>query len=278
MREEMLIPPFGQRVQTRQKQTIPAQPTPLIGRQREVAMARQLLRHADVRLLTITGPGGVGKTRLAIQVAVDLLNDFPDGLSFVSLAPISDPQLVVPTIAQTLGLREACGRPFYDLLREYLLDKQLLLLLDNFEQVAKAAPSLAELLSTCSDVKILVTSRAALHLRAEYEFPVAPLLRPDLKRLPALKALSQYAAIAVCPACAGSEARFRADRGECSGGRRNLCSSGWVTTGHRVGGCSRETPLATSLACSTDWGWWSQTPGQWSTGPAGTAEDTSYYP
>jgi predicted ATPase/DNA-binding CsgD family transcriptional regulator len=176
---------------------LPAPFTTLIGREREVAMARQLLQHADVRLLTITGPGGVGKTRLAIQVAVDLLDKYADGVSFVSLAPISDPQLVVPTIAQTLGLREAGNRSFADLLSEYLLDKHHLLLLDNFEQVVKAAPQLVELLLTCSHVKVLVTSRAALHVRAEYEFPLAPLLRPDLKRLPALEALSQYAAIAL---------------------------------------------------------------------------------
>jgi predicted ATPase/DNA-binding CsgD family transcriptional regulator len=195
MHEETLVPTSRQRVQTRQRHNIPAQPTALIGRAREVAMARQLLQHADVRLLTITGPGGVGKTRLAIQVAADLLDEYTDGVYFVSLAPMSDPQLVVPTIAQTLGLREVGNRSFYDLLQEYLLDKQLLLLLDNFEQVVKAAPRLAELLLSCPNLKALVTSRAALHVRAEYEFPVAPLLRPDVKRLPALEALSQYAAI-----------------------------------------------------------------------------------
>src|ERR1700736_4800002 len=122
------------------KHNLPAQPTVLIGRAREVAMARQLLQHADVRLLTITGPGGVGKTRLAIQVAADLLDEYTDGVSFLSLGPMSHPPLVVPTIAQTLGLREVGNRSFYDLLQEYLLDKQLLLLLDNFEQVVKAAP------------------------------------------------------------------------------------------------------------------------------------------
>jgi predicted ATPase/DNA-binding CsgD family transcriptional regulator/tetratricopeptide (TPR) repeat protein len=176
---------------------LPAQRSPLIGREQEIVRICSLLQRSEVRLLTLVGTGGIGKTRLGLQVATELSNNFADGVCFVPLASIRDPEMVVPTIAQILGIKETGGQSHLSLLKAYLRDKQLLLLLDNFEQVLVAAPGVSDLLTTCIHLKILLTSRAPLHISGEYEFHVPPLMVPDLKHLVPVEMLSGYAAVAL---------------------------------------------------------------------------------
>jgi predicted ATPase/transcriptional regulator with XRE-family HTH domain len=158
---------------------LPIQSTPLIGREHDVESVVQLLLSEEVRLLTLTGSGGTGKTRLGVQVAVELRDIFGDGVFFVNLAPIGDPLLVTAAIAQSLGIWEAGGQPLQESLKVYLQEKQLLLLLDNFEQVVGAAGQIADLLTACPRLKLLVTSREVLHVWLEHEFVVPPLALPD---------------------------------------------------------------------------------------------------
>ncbi|HUG17114.1 MAG TPA: tetratricopeptide repeat protein, partial [Thermomicrobiales bacterium] len=157
---------------------LPLQPTDLIGRERELHEAPILAGDSDTRLATLTGPGGMGKTRLALHAAAEVVDTFDDGVFFVALATVTDPDLVAPTIANTLGVRESGGQSLLQTLREYLAGKHMLLVLDNFEQITPAAPLVAELLAYCPRLKILVTSRVRLNLRGEREYPLPPLGLP----------------------------------------------------------------------------------------------------
>ena len=180
---------------TRPRHHLPVQPLPLIGREQELAALHRLLLREESRLVTLTGPGGTGKTHLSAQAAVDVVDAFADGIFVVALTPIREPALVTTTIAQTLEVWEEPGTPILTTLKAYLRDKQLLLVLDNFEQVVTAAPIVAELLAAAPRLKVLVTSREVLHLRGEHIFAVPPLAIPDPERLPPFDRLMQYAGV-----------------------------------------------------------------------------------
>jgi len=177
------------------RDNLPLQTTPFIGREREVKSIAELLKQQDVRLLTLTGPGGTGKTRLSLRVAMDLIDTFADGIFFVSLAPIRNPDVVSASIATTLGVTEGSERSVDENLAEYLAGKRLLLVLDNFEHLLPASSAVSSLLAKAPHLKVLATSREPLHLSSEQEYPVPPLAVPDPDNLPGIEALSEFEAV-----------------------------------------------------------------------------------
>ncbi len=193
--------PAAAHTPSRPPTNLPAPPTPLVGRADEVALVVDRLRRADIRLLTLSGPCGVGKTRLALRAAATLLDDFGDGVFFVGLAslndPANDPALVASSIAQVLGMKEAGDHALGDRLKQALRDTQVLLVLDNFEHVAAAAPLASALLAACPRLKVLVTSRMRLHLAGEHEVVVSPLALPDSPYSSTPETVSRYASVAL---------------------------------------------------------------------------------
>ncbi len=185
------------RVPQRSPTNLPAPLTQLIGRKADIAAVRNVLLRGETRLLTLIGPPGIGKTRLSLAVAHDMQAAFSHGGSFIALAPIRDPALVLVTIAQALGITETVGQPPLARLTTALQAQRRLLVLDNFEQVLAAAPLVVELLEACPGVKVLITSRAALYVRGERLYAVPPLLLPNLMRRLAPGALARTPAVAL---------------------------------------------------------------------------------
>ena len=179
---------------------VPVPRTSLVGRDADLATAKEILLREAVRLVTFTGAGGIGKTRLALQVAHDLRDQFEGGVYFVGLSSIADPALVPPALAQAFGVRTVGAASLVQALKDHLErmhGRPMLLVLDNFEHVLDAAPIVAELLATTATIKVLATSREALNLYEEHEFPVLPLARPDPARFPSLESLRHNPAIAL---------------------------------------------------------------------------------
>jgi predicted ATPase len=182
---------------------LPVPLTAFVGREQELAWIRSLLLDPVVRLLTLTGPPGVGKTRLAIQVAAGAADSFED-VALVALAPLTDPDQVMPAVARRLGVQESVDRSLDEALRAHLGGRPLLLLLDNFEHVLAAGPRLAALLQACPRLTALATSRASLRIYGEHNFPVQPLDLPDASLLASLEEVGSSAAVRLFVACARS--------------------------------------------------------------------------
>ena len=193
-------PPVGQLARPTpapRTHNLPADLDTFIGRERDLAAVLSMLRCKDVRLVTLTGPGGMGKTRLGLRVAANLLEEYPQGVFWVELAPITDAEQVIPRIAATLQVKEVAGKTLNESLIEYLRARQILLVLDNFEQVIRAAPQVTGLLAGAPGLKILVTSRETLHVRGENDFAVQPLSVPDTAHRKTVAVISQYEAVAL---------------------------------------------------------------------------------
>ena len=188
-------PPLTPPPRRRAPLDLPVFRTTLVGRTREAGEVRDLLARDEVRLVTLLGPPGIGKTRLSMQVAAATHEQLADGAVFVPLAAVTDPAQVGAAIARRLGAKEGSGQPLSETLKNYLQGKELLLVLDNFEQIIPAAPLVGELIDACPDLKVLVSSRTALALYGEQQYPVPPLALPDPQAHPALDTLKQYEAI-----------------------------------------------------------------------------------
>jgi predicted ATPase len=222
-------------------QPLPVPTTPLVGREREVGAAADLLCNDNVRLVTLTGPGGIGKTRLALAVAHHLIDHFTDGIAFIDLSPVRDITLVLPTLAAAFGVQESGGQGLAELVATVLRDRQILLVFDNCEQVVDAAPDIATVVGSCPALKVLATSRVALRLTAEHVVPIPPLQLPDAATVSSLSHLARREAVAMF-----------VDRAQAADPAFTLTNTnaGTITTlVHRLDGL----PLAIALAAARIW-------------------------
>ena len=185
---------------------VPRPRTSFVGRERELGSARRLLD--CTRLLTLTGPGGSGKTRLSIALAARVAAEFRDGVQFAPLAVVRDPSLVPASIAQSIGLQDARGQSLLEHMTSYLADRKVLLILDNFEQVLPASEFVAGLLGASSELRVLVTSRSPLHVSGEQEFPVPPLLLPEPASPVSAASLAEWESAQLFAARAAASARY----------------------------------------------------------------------
>ena len=225
----------GKPVPKKPRHNLPAQPTPFIGRAAQIAAIKELLLTPDVHLVTLIGPGGTGKTRLSLQAAQEVLEHFPNGVFFVPLADDTDAKQFVSRVAQQLEVREG-GRPLLENLKDYLRDKRLLLVLDNFEQLVSAAPVAADLLAAAPRLKVLVSSRITLNLHGEHEFQVPPLELPQAASgIDCRRSGRERIRPAVRRAGAGSPSQLCLDRRKRLRGGRDLPAPGRAASGARTG-------------------------------------------
>ena len=241
---------------------LPTPPTPLIGREDEMARAGALIGEGKARLLTLTGPGGVGKTRLALAIASACREFFTDDVVFVPLASLSQPALLAATLARAVGANSEGGDQPGQATIACLRDKHMLLVLDNFERLLPAAQFIADLLASCPHLVILVTSRAILQIQGEQTLPVAPLVLPSTSAFPAkagcLVTQAELEALAASPAIALFAQRaqavrpeFTLTRGECGRRGQDLPAAGWLAPGAGTGGGAHQADAATCLAHPT---------------------------
>jgi predicted ATPase len=212
---------------------VPVPPTALVGRERELVELRRRLLHEQVRLLTLTGTGGTGKTRLALAVASELCDSFEHGVWFVDLTAIREPGLVLAEIARVLGVHHESRHPIREALEHFLRNKQLLLILDNCEQVVAAAPEIGALLERCRHVQVVATSREPLRLRSERLFPVPPLGLPPEDATQSLMVVAAAPAVALfIQRSTGSAARLPPGGRDCWSGGRALSPPGRPAPGY----------------------------------------------